>query len=237
MMQEILSIARADGVTTLSMDDGKANVMSVAMLQALHQAFEAAQRHGDLVLLQGRAGMFSGGFDLNVFKRSPAEAVQMLTEGARLAERMLSYPHPVLAVATGHAVAMGLFVLLSADWRIGIDQGARFHAIEVQIGMTLPRFATEVCRQRLSPAAMQRAALTAAPHTPAQALEAGMLDELAPADALPAAVQAQVARLKALDAKAFTATKQRLRAQTLAALRQAITDDIAEWQTRIGGQR
>ena len=237
MTADILSISRADGVTTLTMDDGKANVMSVRMLQALHQAFEQAQGHGDLVLLQGRAGMFSGGFDLGVFKRDPTETVQMLTEGARLTERLLSYPHPVLAVATGHAVAMGLFVLLSADWRIGIDQGARFHAIEVQIGMTLPRFATEVCRQRLSPAALQRAALTAAPHTPAQALEAGMIDELAAADALPAAVQAQLARLKALDPKSFTATKQRLRAATLAALRQAITADVAEWQTRIGGQR
>lgn len=236
MTQDILTVQSANGVSTLSLDDGKANVMSVRMLQSLHQAFEQAQARGDLVVVQGRADMFSGGFDLAVFKRSQSETVQMLSEGARLAERMLSHPRPVLAVCTGHAVAMGLFVLLSADWRIAIDQGARLQANEVQIGMTLPRFAIELCRQRLTPAALQRAALMATPHTPVQALEAGLVDELAPAAALRDAVQAQVARLAQLDARAFAATKQRLRAATLAALRQAIADDIVEWQSRIAGQ-
>lgn len=236
MTQDILTAQRADGVTTLTLDDGKANVMSVRMLQALHHAFEQAKAQGDLVVLQGRPGMFSGGFDLAVFKRSPAETVQMLTEGARLTERMLSFPRPILAVCTGHAVAMGLFLLLSADWRVGVDQGARLQAIEVQIGMTMPRFAIEVCRQRLGPAALQRAALLAMPHTPVQALRAGFLDELVPAESLAAAAQTQVARLKSLDATAFAATKQRLRADTLAALRLSIAEDIAEWQSGIASR-
>jgi enoyl-CoA hydratase len=235
---DFLRVERADGVTTLTMDDGKANVMSVRMLQALHGAFEQAAAQRDIVVLTGRAGLFSGGFDLAVFKRDPQELVTMLTEGARLTERMLSHPRPVLAVCTGHAIAMGLFVLLSAHWRIGVDDPTRIlQANEVANSMTLPRFAIEVCRQRLAPAPMLRTALLAAPHSPRQALEAGFVDELAaPAD-LQAAVQARLAVLRKLDRHAFEATQQRLQAPALQALRQAIADDVAEWRAGFGGAR
>jgi enoyl-CoA hydratase len=235
---DILRVERDDGVTTLTMDDGKANVMSVRMLRALHGAFEQAAAQRDIVLLTGRAGLFSGGFDLAVFKREPAELVTMLTEGARLTERVLSHPRPVLAVCSGHAVAMGLFVLLSAHWRIGVDDPTRIlQANEVANAMTLPRFAIEVCRQRLAPASMLRTAMLATPHAPRQALEAGFLDELAaPADLQPA-VQARIGALRKLDVNAFSATQQRLMAPALQALRQAIDADIAEWRVAFGGAR
>lgn len=228
---------RADGVTTLTIDDGKANVMSVRMLQALHRAFEQAAGQRDIVVLGGRPGLFSGGFDLGVFKRDPAEVVTMLTEGARLTERMLSHPRPVLAVCTGHAIAMGAFILLSADWRLGVDDPSRvIQANEVENAMTLPRFAIEVCRQRLSPGALVRTALLSERHNPHQALRAGFLDEVAAPDQLVQATRARVERLRQLDAKAFAATRERLRAPVLAALRQAIDDDIAEWRARLAGQ-
>jgi enoyl-CoA hydratase len=235
---DILRIDPSDGVTTLTMDDGKANVMSVRMLRALHAAFEQAAARRDIVVITGRAGLFSGGFDLAVFKREPEAIVTMLTEGARLTERVLSHPRPVLAVCTGHAIAMGLFVLLSAHWRIGVDDPSRIlQANEVANAMTLPHFAIEVCRQRLAPAALLRTALLATPHAPRQALEAGMLDELAAPAELEQAVQARIGALRKLDAHAFTATQQRLQAPALKALRQAIDDDVARWRADIAGAR
>jgi enoyl-CoA hydratase len=231
--KDFLTIARTDGVTTLTMDDGKANVMSVRMLQALHSAFEQAQ--GDIVVIVGRPGLFSGGFDLAVFQRDPRELVTMLSEGARLTERVLSHPRPVLAVCTGHAIAMGAFLLLSADWRLGVDDASRvIQANEVQNAMTLPRFAIEVCRQRLTPAALVRTALLSEPHAPHQALRAGFLDEIAAPDQLMQAAHARIERLRKLDTQAFTATQQRLRAPLLSTLHQAIEQDIAEWRSRFG---
>jgi enoyl-CoA hydratase len=232
MSDEILRIERSDGLATLTMDDGKANVMSVRMLRALHDAFAQAAAQGDMVMLTGRPGLFSGGFDLAVFKRDPTELVTMLTEGARLTERMLSHPRPVLAVCTGHAIAMGVFVLLSADWRIGSDDATRIvQANEVANAMTLPRFAIEVCRQRLAPAAQVRTALLAEPHNPRQALRAGFFDQIAAPAELAQATRDRLERLRKLDTKAFAATKARLREPALQALRQAIDADVAEWQS------
>ena len=236
MMDRLLDYELADGVATITLDDGKANVMSVAMLQAVSAALDRAEAERAAVLLSGRPGMFSGGFDLAVFKRAPAEQLQMLELGARLTGRLLAFPRPVVAACTGHAIAMGAFLLLCCDLRIGVDDGARIQVNEVQIGLTLPGFAVEVCRQRLAPARLDVAALTAQPHTPQEALTAGFLDEIVAAPALAAAARERAVRLAGLPAAAYAATKLRLRRSALAALRAAIDDDVAEWTARFGRQ-
>lgn len=232
-MGSLLAYELDGGIATITLDDGKANVMSVAMLRSLNAAIDRAQTDGAALVLTGRPGMFSGGFDLAVFKRDPDETLQMLELGARLCERLLSYPLPVVAACTGHAIAMGAFLLLSADVRIGIDQGARIQINEVAIGLTLPHFAIEVSRQRLAPQHLTLAAITAQPYTPAQAVAAGFLDEIVPADTLAAVARDRAAGLLKLNAQAYAATKLRLRHATLEALKAAIRDDLAGWSQRI----
>ena len=233
-MNELVGYQFSEGIATVTMDDGKANAMSVHMLQAINGALDRAERDNAVVMLTGRPGMFSGGFDLAAFQREPDEIMRMLEAGALLTQRLLSFPRPVLAVCTGHAVAMGAFVLLSADMRVGVDQGARIQIIEVQIGMTLPRFAIEVVRQRLAPAHAHLGAVTAEPYTPQQALVAGFLDAVAPADSLLAMARERAARLVKLHPESFAATKLRLRQPALASLRDAIRDDQAEWAASFG---
>jgi enoyl-CoA hydratase len=234
-MTSPLQYELVDGIATLTLDDGKANVMSVAMLTALHEALARAESEQAMVVIRGRPGMFSGGFDLSVFKRDRKELFQMLKLGADLTERLLSFPLPVVAVCTGHAIAMGVFLLLSADVRLGIQADAKVQANEVQIGLTLPHFAIAVCRQRLAPAHFNQAAITAHPYDPPQALAAGFLDELATPEALPAALKRRTDHLRSLNREAFTTTKLRLRAPALAALREAIARDVADWSGRFGG--
>jgi enoyl-CoA hydratase len=235
-MTELVSYAFADGVATLTMDDGKANAMGPAMQAALNAAFDRAEADKAIVVLTGRPGVFSGGFDLGVFKAGDARTTfQMLTGGAQLAQRLLSYPHPVIAACSGHAVAMGLFLLQCADVRIGLKAGATFQANEVLIGMTLPHFALETIRQRVATPHLFLVG-TATPYAGEGAVNAGLLDEAVAPDALAAAVQAQVERLKKANPASFTATKQRLRAPVLAALPGAIEQDIVDWK-RMGAAK
>jgi enoyl-CoA hydratase len=218
-----------DGVATLTMDDGKANVMSLRMLQAIDAALDRALADQAVVVLTGSARMFSGGFDMAVFKGEPQDLARMLEAGARLSLRLLSHPFPVVAVCAGHAMAMGAFLLLSADLRIGVNEGYKVQLTEVQIGMTLPHFAIEVSRQRLTPTHYGLAAGLSQPYTPTTAMAAGFLDEIVPADALASTVAAHTARLQKLHMGAFAATKLRLRADSLAALRDAINQDVLDW--------
>jgi enoyl-CoA hydratase len=224
----------SDGiVSTIIMDDGKANVLSPSMLRELNAAVDRAEAENTVVLLAGRAGMFSCGFDLAVFKRSRAEQLEMLLGGARTALRLLAFPAPVILACSGHAVAMGAFLLLSADVRIGV-RGAEFQICvkEVEIGMTLPRFAVEICRQRLSPPHFHLATITARQYNPEEAREAGFVDELMPAASLMDAACEQARVASKLNRAALIASKLRVRQSALDALRNAIAADEEEWRTR-----
>ena len=60
----LVSYEFSDGVSTISMDDGKANVMSVEMIDGINAALDQAESNGGVVIITGRERMFSGGFDL-----------------------------------------------------------------------------------------------------------------------------------------------------------------------------
>jgi enoyl-CoA hydratase len=226
----LLSSVHADGVTTITMHDGKANVMSLDMLGALDGALNAAQADRAAVVLAARGKSFSGGFDLGAFERRGAELAQMLEAGARLAARVLAYPRPVVAACSGHAVAMGTFLLLSADHRLCSNAELRIQLNEVQVGLTMPRFAVALCRQRLTPPSLHAAIVTARAFTAAQALSAGFVDELVDPAELLASAQRHAQRLAGFAPQAFEATKRRLGEPALQALEQAITDDVADWR-------
>ena len=227
----LLSYEFADGISTISLDDGKANVASIDMLSQLNQALDEAESNGGVVIITGREQMFSGGFDLGVFKAGNPDAIYtMLSSGARLAQRLLSFPLPTICACSGHAIAMGVFALLSTDYRIGIDGDAKFAANEVAIGMTVPHFAIEVLRQRLTPQQLNKA-VNFAYYFPAQeALKAGFVDELCAADQLMATAQARASDALKLDATAHRESKLRMREELLSTLEKAIDRDCSGWK-------
>ena len=214
-----------DGIATITMDDGKVNVLSPAMLSALNGALDRAAEDGAVVVLSGRAGVFCAGFDLSVLNAGGPDAVAMLLSGFELAARVLSFPLPVVIACSGHALAMGSFLLLSADYRIGTAGSFRIGANEVAIGLTMPAFGVEICRQRLTPSCFNRAVVNAEMFSPESAVVAGFLDAVVPAPELVDAARSQATTLGSLDLGAHAATKLRARDQALRAVRAAIADD------------
>src|SRR2546427_9993043 len=183
-MGTLVSYQLEDSIATIAMDDGKVNALSLQMLTELNAALDRASADRAVVVLTGRDGIFSAGFDLTVLRAGGSDASAMLRAGFELAERMLSFPTPVLIACTGHAVAMGVFLLLSGDYRVGAAGPYRITANEVAIGLTMPRAAVEICRQRLTPAHFNRAVVLAEVFSPDDAVAAGFLDLVVPADAL-----------------------------------------------------
>ncbi len=224
-MSELVSYDLSDGIASLTMDDGKVNAMSIPMLRALHAAFDRAETDGAVVLLTGRAGIFSAGFDLKVFPHGPGPTLTMLRLGATLAERLLSFPFPVVTACNGHAYPMGAFLMLSAHRRLGAEGAFRIGMNEVAIGMTLPHFAIEIARHRLTPAHFQRI-VTGDMHTPPEAVVAGYLDEVVPVDELAARSREVALGLASIDLGAHRETKLRVRAACLDALRAVIESEL-----------
>jgi enoyl-CoA hydratase len=221
-----------ESIATVTMDDGKVNVLSLTMQGELNSALDRALRDKAVVVLTGRTGVFSAGFDLTVLTAGGADAHKMLIGGFELAERLLSFPTPVVVACSGHALAMGVFLVLAGDHRIGADGAFKIGANEVAIGMTMPHFAIEICRQRLAPSHFTRAVINAQIYAPLDAVAAGFLDETAPAPDLLSAAQRSAIRLRGLNMAAHAATKLRAREHALKAIRAAIERDNAVIRAR-----
>ena len=209
----------ADGIATITMDDGKVNALSPAMLTELAGRFDQAQTDEAVVVLTGRERTFSAGFDLRC---EAGRWPEMLVAGASLAERMLSFPRPVVAACTGNAIAMGGFLLLSADHRIGTTGDFRVGLNEVAIGLTMPWFGIEIARHRLTRPYFDRCAVTGAILAPEEARAAGFLDRLVAPHELHAAALSTAAELAGVDPVAHAATKLRVREQVLVGVRDGI---------------
>ena len=226
-MTELATYELDGRIAWITIDDGKVNAFSIAMLRALHDALDRAERDQAVVVLRGREGCFSAGFDLKVFGSGNQDQVlEMLNLGATLAERVLAFRTPVVIAATGHAVAAGAFLLLAADLRIGVDGPFRIGLNEVQIGLTMPRFVIELARRRLQPPYFLRSVAGAEMHGPHEAVDAGFFDRVVAAEGLQEATLQEATRLGELNAAAYAATKLRASGETLEAVRAAIDSEF-----------
>ncbi len=212
----------------ISMDDGKANALSFAMFDGLNAGLDAAASAGKSVLISGRPGKFSAGFDLSVMAGGGDDMVRLLRTGAELSTRMLAFETPVVLGVSGHALAMGALLCLSADYRIGISGGYKLGLNEVAIGMTLPWFGIELAQSRLEETHLSRAVGLAHIYDPVTAVDAGFLDEVVADDALEARLDAVLEHFATLDMNAHRGTKLRLREAFLTRLEHALERDFGE---------
>lgn len=239
-MTKAATYTRTGPIARIVLDDGKVNVMSSAMLAALHEAFDQAEREGAIVILTGRGKTFSAGFDLKVFSDGDANAnYTMLKSGAELAYRLLSFPTPIVAACNGHALPMGAFLLMSSDVRIAAEGTYGIGMNEVAIKLTVPRFAVEVARQRLTPAYFNRALTTGQLFQPAEAAAAGFVDWTVPSAELDAVATRTAEALCKIDLPSHHATKLRAREPALKAIRAAIDSDItlSSFEERIAARK
>lgn len=219
-----------ESIATLTMDDGKKNVLSLDMFAAIGRGLDRAEADRATVILTGREGVFSAGFDLRVLGAGGRDAYTMVRTGFELAERLLAFPTPVVVACTGHALAMGAFLLLAGDYRLGAPGEYKIGVTEVALGITMPFFGIEICRQRLMPAYFHRAVINAEIYRPEEAAEAGFLDRVVPAAELQVEARRVAVELTKLDAGVHSATKLRAREHALKAVRAAIEADAAVFQ-------
>ncbi|HKA87553.1 MAG TPA: crotonase/enoyl-CoA hydratase family protein [Haliangiales bacterium] len=217
----------SESIATITLDDGKKNALSLETFAELGAAFDRAAADGAAVVLTGREGAFSAGFDLRELGGGGAQAARLVLAGFDLAARVFAFPAPVVVACTGHAIAMGLFLALTGDYRLGAAGPYKLGANETAIGLVLPAFAMELCRHRLAPTHFHRAVVLAEMFAPEGAVAAGILDRVVAPAELPGAARALAAQATALPRAVFAATKLRARAPAIEALRVAREADAA----------
>lgn len=226
-MSDLVTLSIADGVAHLALDDGKANAISHAMIAALHGALDTAVAEAKAVVLSGRPGRFSAGYDLSVMNGGPDAVRALVREGALLTMRLYELERPVLIAATGHALAQGAIFLMAADVRIGAAGAFKIGLNEVALGMPVPVYAAELARDRLSRRHLTAATNLATIYDPAGAVDAGYLDAAVEPDEVVAHTLERATALAAtLNVRAFTATRRTMRGEVAQKVRTTLNDDI-----------
>ena len=220
----MLDLDLKDGVATIRMDDGKANAISNAMLDMLEPALDRAEEAAGAVVLAGRPGVFSGGFDLKVMGGPDAAAREALIDrGARLSYRLYNFGKPLVAAATGHGIALGAVILLASDTRIGGNGDFKFGLNETALGMFLPAAILEIARDRLARDKVTEAAIQATIYDADGAVQAGFLDKLVAPEQVEAEAFEAAKKLAELPSAAYARMKRDVRGPALRAMAAALS--------------
>lgn len=212
-------------VALIQMDDGKANALSPSVFEAIHAGLDRAEKEAKAVVLAGRPGRFSAGFDLGVMGKGGEATIALVSQGAECALRLYASPLPVVVAATGHALAMGAILCMAVDERIGAEGNFKIGLNEVAIGMTLPTFGVEFARERLSKRHFQSAVSLAEIYSPSEAIDAGYLDRIVPLESV---IDEAVARAQTLadglNGAAHHGTKLRVRSAAIERIRNSLEE-------------
>ena len=222
-----VSFEQDGSVAVIGLDDGKANAITLDVLAGIDTGLTKARDGGaSSVLLTGRPGRFSAGFDLSVMTSGEDQMRELVTRGAEVLMRLFTHPMPVVCACTGHALAMGSLLLLAADVRIGAAGDYKLGLNEVAIGMGLPIFAVELARYRLTAAGFN-AALLGEVFGSEDATAAGYLDRVVPAEAVIDEATATARRLGELRTGAVAHSKKHARGGLAAMVLSTLEADMA----------
>jgi enoyl-CoA hydratase len=230
-MTDALTIERRGPVLVLHLDDGKANALTFELIAVIRTTLAEAEADDDIgaVVLHGREGRFSGGFDLGVmFGGDLTQIVTLVADGGDMVRHLWGSAVPIVAACTGSAVAAGALTLLGCDVRVGADVPSKIGLNEVAIKMVLPDWALTIATERLSKRNLHRATANARLTGPAEAVDVGFLDEVVPADrVLDRAVEIATELAETLDPSAYCRTVQKTRGALLDRMAAEIAADRA----------
>ncbi|MEP0354438.1 crotonase/enoyl-CoA hydratase family protein [Paraglaciecola sp.] len=224
-MSNLVTCHIENNIATITLQNGKVNAISHQVIDELNQALDQAEQDKAVVVLMGQPGMLSGGYDLKVMGESMEAAMALVAKGSSLTKRMLSFPFPVLVACGGHAVAKGAFLLLAADYRIGVEGPFKIGLNEVAIGMTMHHAGVELARGRLAPVFFNRSVILAEMVSPQDAVIAGFLDKVVSEEEFLPTVSFIAKAMTKLDMKAHHQTKLKARAELLQVLDESIEKD------------
>lgn len=218
-MSEFTKVEIEDGIATITLDDGKANALGFTMIEHINKALDEAEAAADVIVMTGRDGVMTAGFDLKVMRNEPDRVMDLVTQGGQMLVRIFASPKPVLLASTGHGIAAGALLMLSGDYRISMAGDFKYGLNESAIGMVLPPYGMDLARFKLNQKFLDMAVVGADLYGPEMASQIGYTDEVATADKFAARVREKAEYFKTLDAKAYAGNKRHIR--------QALADKMA----------
>ena len=225
MSDRIATLTSKDDISIITLDDGKANVFSPKMIQDVNQCLDKVPTESGALIITGREGMFSAGFDLKIISAGDIQAtMDMSLSGFKLLSRIFSFPRPILAACSGHGIALGTFLLCCCDYRVGVKGDFMIGANEMRTNMVIPIPILELISHRVSASHKYRAILGAEMYSIESGVEAGLIDEVVDPENLMETAMLKAKDLATMGHPSYSLTKELLIREPLQKINDAISD-------------
>jgi enoyl-CoA hydratase len=209
----MLKLEHVEGVTVVRLAHGKVNAMDLELCQAIASTFRelAAGPHRGIVLT-GEGPAFSAGVDLwRVVEGGRDYVAAFIPALVDAFTSLLTCDKPVVAAVNGHAIAGGCVLTSCCDHRIMTTGKGGIGVPELIVGVPFPATALGIVDYAVGPQRARQIALSGKVYQPAEALELGLLDELAEPETLVSYAISHAARLATtIPADTFRLTKHHL---------------------------
>jgi enoyl-CoA hydratase len=225
MSARIATLTSKDDISIITLDDGKANVFSPKMIQDVNECLDKVPTESGALIITGRDGMFSAGFDLKIISAGDMQAtMDMSLSGFKLLSRLFSFPRPILAACSGHGIALGTFLLCCCDYRIGVKGDFMIGANEMRTNMVIPIPILELISHRVSASHKYRAILGAEMYSIENGIGAGLIDEVVDPENLMETAMLKAKDLATMGHPSYSLTKELLIREPLQKINDAISD-------------
>jgi enoyl-CoA hydratase len=204
-----------------------ASAITLELGQEFETVFDAAMRdEPEAIVLTGTGRFFSGGLDLkSVPTYSPSRQKAFVRVLNRMIARLYACPMPVVGAINGHAIAGGLILTLTTDYRIGPTADSLFGLTEARVGIPFPAATMVVLQAELAPADLRCTILYPHIFGPEEARSRGMLDELQPPAAVLERALEVAGDLASTPADGYRRLKHQVRGAAIRRIEQLIATD------------
>jgi enoyl-CoA hydratase/carnithine racemase len=202
-----------DSVRELRLNRPPVNALSLELIVGLHEEIEKAARDGIRALIvSGVPGRFSAGLDVPLLLGlEPPAMADLWRELYALLQAIAASPIPIAAAVTGHAPAGGTVLALFCDWRVMAQGEYKLGLNEVQVGIPLPPVIVAALKRLVGARHAERLAVSGALLSPQEALDIGLVDEVASVEQVVPRAQEWCLRMLALPSEAMTITRREAR--------------------------
>lgn len=224
-----------NGVATLEISrPERRNALTQHMYELLIRGLESAAADDDVraVLITGQPGIFTAGNELTEFVVNPPTDAQ--APALRFMLALARFEKPVIAAVTGHAVGIGVTLLLHCDL-VYVAEGARLSVPFVQLGL-VPEFACSLLLPQL--AGHARAAdklLLGTPIAAEEAVQMGLANMVVPEEQVVDVAREVAERFNDLPAGGVRETKRLMQRSQSVIIEQTIVEEMQVFGSRLGG--
>ena len=179
----VLLERRDDGVAVVTLNNGKVNALSSAVVAAIHRiADDLTADPPGAVVVTGGERIFAAGADISEF--GGADEAVGITERIHAAlDALAAVPRFVIAAVSGYALGGGCELALACDYRIAGER-AVFGQPEILLGTIPGGGGTQRLARQVGPSRAKEICITGRQVAADEALRIGLADEVVPADAL-----------------------------------------------------